>query len=466
MCLLVCVGAWVSTKLSFAVATVSSIWIGNGIVAAFTLTAPRGRKIPFFVAGLLAGMAVDLAQGETFYPAVWFALCNSSEVLVAVLALRHIDGRPAVTNKRILLRMAVFGIILGPLICAVLAAPAVGILEGRPFLEAARIWFLAGALGEAATLPVLLLLLTPQKRAPQKRSILAADVALATLLVAVAAALFWQTRYPLLFLLFPPLIVALYRFGLPGAVYGASVVVMLAAAFTAEGHGPFALAHGVNATERVTLFQIFGFVVFTSCVPLGFSIEERRRLEDSLKEANRKLGDLALLDSLTGVRNRRSFDAVMDSEWSLARSTGSDLSLVYLDVDFFKRFNDTYGHQQGDECLRAVVGTLIASVRGSGDCVARYGGEEFVVLLPSTSADSARAVADRIASTILGLRIPHKESPFGIVTASIGIATVWPSGGGDPDALIRMADEALYAAKRGGRDRIETISEPGHLLGV
>jgi diguanylate cyclase (GGDEF)-like protein len=374
---------------------------------------------------------------------------------VTVLSLRHFDVRGEVTTRRSLWRIGLFGVFLGPLTCSLLAAPEVKIIEGRSLLEAMRIWFLSDAIGSAATLPLMLFLLTIERKKDRARTARAADLAWTATLVALAVAVFWQTRYPLIFLLFPPLVAALYRFKLAGAVYGTSLVVVLAAAFTAEAHGPFALSPTATPTERVVLFQIFGLVVLGSCVPLGFSVEERHRLEENLKQANLKLGDLARIDSLTNVRNRRSFDATLESEWSRARANGGEVSLLYLDLDFFKRFNDTYGHQQGDECLRSIARTLAGSDRGSDECVARYGGEEFVILLPAKSAASARAVADRISAAIVDLQIPHKESPFGFVTASFGIATACPSTGGNPYELIRFADDALYAAKRGGRDRIE-----------
>jgi diguanylate cyclase (GGDEF)-like protein len=462
MCLLVCIGAWASAKLSFAVGTVSSIWIANGIISAFVLTSPSRRKLPFFIAGQLANLAVDLALGDTFHSACWFAVCNSMEVLVTVLPLRHFAGRTEVTNKRALLRIGLFGVLLGPLVGSLLAAPLAHILDGRPFLESLRIWFMADSIGGAATVPCMLLLLTRRRAHPRALSARVADIALASLLVVVTVGVFWQTKYPIVFLLFPPCVAILFRFKLEGAIYGSSAVLVLAAAFTAEAHGPFALFPGAAASERVMLFQIFGLIIVASCIPVGFVIQERHRLERELMLANHKLGELALLDALTGVRNRRSFDAVMESEWLSACASGSDLSLVYLDIDFFKRFNDAYGHQRGDDCLRSVARTLVGGVRGSADCVARYGGEEFVILLPATSADSARATADRIAATILKLKIPHKNSPFGTVTASFGIATVRPSNGGAPQRVIRLADDALYSAKRGGRNRVETRrEEPG-----
>jgi diguanylate cyclase (GGDEF)-like protein len=464
ICVLVCIGTYVSTRLSLAIGTVSCIWIANGIISAFILTAPARYKILFFAAGQLTNLSVDLVLGDAFVPACWYLLCNSAEVLVAVLSLRHFQARSEIVTGRALRRIAFFGILLGPLTCAVLAAPVISIVEGRSLLEAIRIWFLSDALGCAATLPPLLFLLTHERNTRAWRDRVA-DGALACVLLSLLAAIFWQTRYPLLFLLFPPLAALLFRFRLAGAIYGTAVVLVLAAAFTAEGHGPFALDRGATRTERVILFQIFGLITFGSCIPLGFSIEERHRLQENLQKVNERLSQLALLDSLTGAQNRRGFDATMETEWSSACASGGEISLLYLDIDFFKRFNDTYGHQRGDDCLRSVANALIGVVRGSDRYVARYGGEEFVVLLPGAPSDSARATAERITATILELNIPHRESPFGLVTASVGIATVRPRDGGTADELIRLADDALYRAKRGGRSRIEMKPECGRAIG-
>ena len=459
MCALVGGGVWVSTRLSLAVGTFSSIWISNGIISAFALTAPKDWRLRFVAAGQVAGMGVDLAQGDTFGWACWFVVCNSAEVLVAVLTLAHFESRSEIVTKRNLCRIGLFGLVLGPLTCSVLASPASHILEGRSFLEAIRIWFLSGALGSASTLPLILFLRTGERRKALAPGAQIVDFGCAILLATIVLAVFWQTRYPLIFLLFPPLIAALFRFKLAGAVYGTAFILIVTASFTALGHGPFALSAGAPPTERVMLFQVFGLILVASCVPLGFSIEERHRLEQHLKQANETLAELALLDPLTGVHNRRSFDAAMRAEWAKALRSELPVSMIYLDIDFFKKYNDTYGHQSGDECLRSVAGCLIAGVRGASDCVARYGGEEFVVLLPETATDSARATAERIAERIFALRIPHSGSSFGVVTASFGIATANPSRGGQPAELIRLADDALYTAKLGGRGRIETNFE-------
>jgi diguanylate cyclase (GGDEF)-like protein len=241
-----------------------------------------------------------------------------------------------------------------------------------------------------------------------------------------------------------------------GAIIGTSIVVAMGAAFTAEGHGPFALNSANTINTHVMLFQLFGLIVFASCFPLGLVLDQRNALQDELKLANQKLSDLAHRDGLTGLLNRRSFDEILESAWAHADSSGGILSLLYIDIDFFKRFNDTYGHQSGDDCLRSVARALVESVRLSTDCVARYGGEEFVIVLPEASENATRATAERIAIAIRDLEIRHDGSPVGAVTASFGVATARPCQGGSPSWLVHLADDALYAAKRAGRNRIET----------
>ena len=167
-----------------------------------------------------------------------------------------------------------------------------------------------------------------------------------------------------------------------------------------------------------------------------------------VRAANEALANLAKLDGLTGVANRRGFDESLQSESSRAARVAQPLALLMVDVDHFKLYNDRYGHQQGDECLRAVAAVLAASSKRPGDCVCRYGGEEFAVLLPATDQSGALLVADRVLSAISGLAIEHSSAPSGIVSVSIGVAC---GHGKDPAGLVRSADGALYAAKRGGR---------------
>lgn len=165
------------------------------------------------------------------------------------------------------------------------------------------------------------------------------------------------------------------------------------------------------------------------------------------------LTDLAELDGLTGVANRRAFDAALGRASRRAARMGSDLSLLLLDLDWFKQLNDAMGHLTGDDALRSAAAALSGVARRPYDLVARYGGEEFAVVLPDTGFAGARHVAGTIQTVLRLAAIPHPSSPFGRVTASIGGATAFGEAA-RPEALIAEADAALYAAKRSGRDRI------------
>jgi diguanylate cyclase (GGDEF)-like protein len=175
------------------------------------------------------------------------------------------------------------------------------------------------------------------------------------------------------------------------------------------------------------------------------------------KNAQIALQQLATLDALTGLANRRSFDDKLHSEWNRARRQGDSLALIMLDVDYFKPYNDLYGHQGGDECLKAVSGILQRQAFRAGDLSARYGGEEFAVILPNTNIDGAAEVAERIRASIELGALPHAASLIAAcITISVGVSAAIPTPESTPDHLLAAADQALYSAKRGGRNRVCT----------
>jgi diguanylate cyclase (GGDEF)-like protein/PAS domain S-box-containing protein len=179
-------------------------------------------------------------------------------------------------------------------------------------------------------------------------------------------------------------------------------------------------------------------------------ISERKALEE-------KLAALAMTDGLTGLANRRAFDEALSREWKRTLRRGSAISLLLLDLDHFKQFNDSYGHQVGDDCLRTVAATLRATVRES-DVAARYGGEELVVILPDTDSAAAAELAERFRAAVEALGLTHRANPEGggFVTVSIGVATALSRDGGTiamPEGLLLSADLALYKAKHEGRNR-------------
>ncbi|MEO5347502.1 MAG: diguanylate cyclase [Magnetococcus sp. YQC-9] len=184
-----------------------------------------------------------------------------------------------------------------------------------------------------------------------------------------------------------------------------------------------------------------------------------------LKRRGDLLEQIAVLDGLTSIPNRRRFDQFLEYEWGRSQRFAHPLSLLLMDIDYFKMYNDCYGHAQGDHCLRQVAEAIARSMPRTVDLAARYGGEEFACVLPETHEPGAKAVAERILSSIRALKIPHAHSKAGeYVTVSIGVACMIPSHERQPLDLITRADQALYKAKRGGRNRIALLDQPAEAM--
>ncbi|MFC4930223.1 sensor domain-containing diguanylate cyclase [Massilia sp. GCM10023247] len=192
-----------------------------------------------------------------------------------------------------------------------------------------------------------------------------------------------------------------------------------------------------------------------SLVGFMFDITARKQAEDKILQLQRELEILSYRDSLTGVANRRLFDTLYAAEWARARDSGEPLSLVVIDIDYFKQYNDHYGHVQGDDCLRRVAQAIDAAASRTGDLCARLGGEEFVLLLPSTDEDTARGVAERCRKLLRQQELPHARSGVGrLVTVSMGIGSIVPGVDDAPDVFLDRIDRRLYQAKSAGRDRV------------
>ncbi len=186
--------------------------------------------------------------------------------------------------------------------------------------------------------------------------------------------------------------------------------------------------------------------------------EQLTQIRRQLTESNAQLERLSTLDTLTGLANRRRFDEVLRHEWRRSARDGTPLSLVFCDIDFFKNYNDGYGHLAGDECLGQVARAVSALSNRPGDLAARYGGEEFVLVLPGTGEEGALKLAERLRARIEELDIPHAHSPLAPrLTISLGVASAIPQPGSEPAELLAVADRALYAAKEEGRNRVKVL---------
>lgn len=215
------------------------------------------------------------------------------------------------------------------------------------------------------------------------------------------------------------------------------------------------LAAGIHAGGDDFLAKPISEIVLLAKLRAMLRIVDMQR---ALRLAHRRLKEISYLDGLTQIPNRRSFDDLLEREWLRCARLQSPLGAIMVDVDFFKQFNDLYGHQEGDACLKAVATTLAEALFRVEDFVARYGGEEFVVLLPGTDLQGTRAVAERMRNAVRELQLPHAAGIGGLASCSFGVAEIVPSADAQPIQLVRRADQALYNAKKGGRNRVATLA--------
>jgi diguanylate cyclase (GGDEF)-like protein len=232
-----------------------------------------------------------------------------------------------------------------------------------------------------------------------------------------------------------------------------------------NGQGNLEAAFNAGAVDYVTKpFDSVSLIArVRSALRLKREIDTRKQREKELlalahqlEVANEQLRQLSTLDELTGIANRRQFEVEVHLEFQRAMRSETSLSLIMIDIDNFKAYNDIHGHQAGDDCLRQVATALSSTLKRLNDLVARYGGEEFVVVLPETGSKGARCVAESLRQAVEALKIPHycaSQSDL-MVTISLGVSTLIPQRGDDPTKLIIAADQALYRSKHAGRNRV------------
>lgn len=245
-----------------------------------------------------------------------------------------------------------------------------------------------------------------------------------------------------------------YNYALVAALTGSGLFV-LTSILELTGIGPFFPAFGYAAGVSVynnplaVLSSIIAvlsgiFIAFTS---INYGMNQVEKL-------NRNLVEHSIVDTLTSIANRRYFEKHLDAEWRRARRNNTPLSLIMIDVDYFKLYNDNYGHLNGDKCLRDIAQALQSGIKRPTDLVARYGGEEFAILLPETELEGAAMLAETLRQQIINLALPHAYSTVNnTVTISLGVATVIPRHT-SANILVEKADKALYRAKRNGRNRV------------
>lgn len=442
------------------------IWLPN----AFTLTALlyyRGQKYWLF---MLLVIAAEIAGDVPLFrwnEALMLGLTNVAEVTMAYLLMRKVNMSAALYKLEDVVKFIVAGPLVSSLFGALIGAAVIQFIgKGQTtYLAIVQAWWFGDALGLIIGTPLLLTILYHVRQEFKPLKLI--DIIVATISVGLLV-LLMLAKNGLFFgvvvtptLLIPSMLYLALRTDLRFTAIAVAIFSFAIAMLISAGRNPFG-----DISLSLTILQAQEFIIILSIACLGFAVllarirDNERELEDrvakrtdELKLLNQTLEQLSTTDGLTGIANRRRFDEVLEVEWARAKLTQQVVTLAFLDIDWFKPYNDHYGHQAGDECLRKVSGVLTNNFCRTGDLVARYGGEEFVLIAPGMDSQHSLKVSKKICEEIKALTIPHERSIFGCVTVSIGVTSMTPQSDQYANILIKVADEALYEAKKQGRNK-------------
>lgn len=436
---------------------IPTVWPANGVLLASLLLPGAGPRTLRLALGFLANATAILLAGFSIETALKLSTMNTVETFIAFTMMKlSFDGYTDLSNAKQLKNFAISAGLIAPVVAALLNS-ATRIFANNSSGEFLFASFLAHALGMVSITPVALAVMQGSIYGLLGRKRAAATLTSFAALVVLMGVVFLQSRYPLLFLVYPPLVFLTFFSDLAGGALALFLVTITAIVATVAGTGPASLMKFSTALDRIVVIQLFCAVASVLVLIVAALLAERHRVEQELIAAKNALELLASKDGLTGLANRRRLDETLEHECKLALREKTPLSLILLDVDYFKVFNDHYGHQAGDECLRRIAQELDFAARRPGDLAARYGGEELAVVLSHTDLASAIQIAETLRARIEALALAHAESrlPARVVTASLGVASLHPEdGAAGAQALIRAADRMLYEAKRNGRNRV------------
>jgi diguanylate cyclase (GGDEF)-like protein len=449
--------SWLGIVLSRQSEGVATIWLSNGLIFGLLITQPRKHWLAYFCAGLAADTLADMLYGDPFRLAIGVSLANSVEVISSCLLLTLWFGSPLDLSKR----KSLIGFLLVSVLGATAVTSALGawwtllLVSGPPWLQMFRTWYLGDMLGMAVLAPLVIMVQRPAFFSMFERKHLGHTVLVLTYSMIVTALVLMDSRDPLIFFMFPTFLLVAFRLGMPGTVVNIFLFTLMAIGFTVKGYGPLMLIAGQHMLlHRIVIAQIFAAVAIFTMFPVAAVLEEKEQLKKSLVASENRYRRLAHVDELTGLPNRRAFNVHLEDAWSHATTTNKQLALVILDADLFKQYNDQAGHLGGDSCLCSIAQVLASTVRTAEGIAARIGGEEFAVVLPDSTEDRAREVADEIRRGVMALGLPHPSSTCGVQTVSLGVAVRIPQTGQGSIDLMKVADKALYSAKAAGRNQV------------
>ena len=449
--------AFTAIKLTQQAGYIAAVWPANGILLAALIAVGR-QQAAFIAAAFVANVIVDVGIGQPPTVSVFLSACSSVEMLVAMALMRWYQKGNWIhlEQPRVLAAFWATVCLIAPFVSASLAAIGLHGFVDTSLREVFETWWMANALGLAVMTPPLLIIFRDGARASMAAISSTRAIGSLLFLLVVTSGVFLQVRYPLLFLLFPAMVLVAFNAGFLGVAIALLIVTVESSLLTYLGTGPLTLIPNVTPREITVLMQL----VLAQMLIMGFlvaaNLGERRKLE-------RELEVLATTDALTGLSTRRRFDEHFQTVWAEALRERHPVAVMMLDADFFKAYNDSYGHLDGDVCIKAIATIIRGIARRPLDLAVRYGGEEFLLLLSHTSLQGAKQLAVEIHEALAAANIEHRESPYGRVTLSIGIAAAVPEADMSATGMIDAADRALYRAKHAGRSRTElaNIAEPG-----
>jgi diguanylate cyclase (GGDEF)-like protein len=455
--LLCLASSWGGVVLGQTPAQADIMWPANGLLLAFILRLPRRFWFSYLAGSVAANMLVHALYPFSFWQTLMFSMANTIEVLLAAVWLAPKPRqRPNLTDLRILGRFFLYGVLLAPLASTIFVQLMRTIFIYPSGLLGLLNWYIGDAIGIAIMTPLILAMERQEIATLFSSARRQETIAILGGLTLLSVCVFAQSSLPVVFLLFPALLLVIFRLGSSGSAIGVFLMVVPAAAFTVQQRGPFAPSMTGSLIHSILLLQSFLFISLVTIYSVSAALTDRDRLQQEMTAAYREADWNAGIDHVTGLANRRAFDKQLAREWRRGVRERVSLSLIMIDVDQFKLYNDHYGHLAGDACLRTIGSILKNAPLRETDLVARFGGEEFAVILPRANSVGALLLAERIRQAVADQHIPHLPYHPGIVTISMGVATIRPTDEWDETMLIEKADKTLYLAKKEGRNQVKS----------